>query len=78
MTRQPPMYVPRLIASAQLKMTQNGAFVPLATVWFAINANVMMPIVFWASLVPCANDTIDADPIWPIRKPCVRVFSLTP
>jgi hypothetical protein len=29
----------------------------------------MMPIVFWASLVPWASETSDAEPIWPYRKP---------
>ncbi len=32
-------------------------------------------MVFCASFVPCARDTIDADPIWPMRKPWVRVPS---
>ena len=30
-----------------------------------ISVRVMMPIVFWASLVPWASATIDADTIWP-------------
>ena len=38
----------------------------------------MMPIVFCASLVPCASETIDAEPIWPIRKPWLDAFSGTP
>ena len=29
----------------------------------------MMPIVFWASLVPWASETSEAAPIWPQRKP---------
>ena len=33
----------------------------------------MTPIVFCASLVPCASDTIDAEPIWPIRNPAPRL-----
>ena len=33
----------------------------------------MMPIVFWASLVPWASETIEAEPIWPIRNPLLRV-----
>ena len=34
-----------------------------------------MPIVFCASLVPCASATIDADTIWPYRKPFLTVPS---
>ena len=56
-------------------MTQNGALEVLGTVLFTIRASVMTPIVFCASFVPCARDTIDADPICPIRKPCVRALS---
>ena len=29
----------------------------------------MTPIVFCASLVPCASETSEAEPIWPQRKP---------
>ena len=32
-------------------------------------------MVFCASLVPCASETIEAEPIWPTRKPRVRVPS---
>jgi len=34
-----------------------------------MSARVMMPIVFWASFMPCASETNDADPIWPQRNP---------
>ena len=34
-----------------------------------ISASVITPIVFWASLVPWASETIEAEPIWPMRKP---------
>ena len=61
-----------LMASAQDRITQNGAVAPEARVPFAIRASVMTPIVCCASLVPCARDTIQADPICPIRKPCLR------
>lgn len=37
-----------------------------------------MPIVFCASLVPCASDTSDAEPIWPRRKPASVRFFGTP
>ena len=33
----------------------------------------MMPMVFWASLVPWASATIDAETIWPSLKPFVTV-----
>ena len=57
------------MATAQDRITQNGAFAPEARVPFAIRASVMTPIVFCASFVPCASDTMQADPICPIRKP---------
>ena len=77
MTRQPPSQVPRLMAKAQETITQVGAFDPLASVPLAINARVITPMVFWASLVPWASDTIDAEPIWPIRNPWERVPAAT-
>ena len=39
---------------------------------YAIRERVMTPIVFWASLVPWASDTSEAEPIWPQRKPASR------
>src|SRR5580692_6577835 len=60
------------MASAQQTMTQTGALDPLATVPLAISARVMTPMVFCASLVPCASETTQAEPTCPIRKPCVR------
>ena len=53
-------------------MTQNGACDPAASVPLAIRARVMTPMVFCASLVPCASETMQADPTWPIRKPWPR------
>ena len=44
----------------------------------AIRARVMTPIVFWASLVPCASETSEALPIWPQRKPWSVNCSATP
>jgi len=61
-----------LMASAQVRMTQNGAVALACSVPLAIRASVMTPIVFCASLVPCASDTMHADPICPIRKPWLR------
>jgi hypothetical protein len=40
-----------------------------------ISVSVMTPIVFWASLVPCASATIDADTICPILNPFLTVPS---
>ena len=57
-------------------MTQNGAVGLAGSVPFTIRASVMTPIVFCASLVPCASDTMEADPIWPIRKPWLRARSV--
>ena len=37
----------------------------------------MTPIVFCASLVPCASETMQADPICPILKPCLRAPSVS-
>src|SRR3984957_3359024 len=65
------------IASAQQTMTQTGALDPLATVPLAISASVMTPIVFCASLVPCASETTQAEPTCPIRKPCLRAPSVS-
>ena len=53
-------------------MTQIGAFDLAARVPLAISARVMTPIVFCASLVPCASETMQADPICPILKPWPR------
>ncbi len=60
------------MASAQVKITQNGAVALAGSVPFAIRASVMTPIVFCASFVPCARDTMEAEPICPIRKPWLR------
>ena len=57
------------MASAQERITQNGAWAPDGSVPLAISASVMTPMVFCASLVPCARETMHADPTWPIRKP---------
>ena len=41
---------------------------------WATSAKKMTPIVFCASLVPCASEISDADPTWPMRKSLVRFF----
>ena len=65
------------IASAQQTMTQIGALDLAASVPLAIRARVMTPMVFCASLVPCASETMQAEPIWPILKPCLRAPSVS-
>ena len=59
-------------------MTQNGALDFAASVPLAIRASVMTPMVFCASFVPWASDTMHADAICPIRKPCFRAPSVMP
>ena len=66
MIRQPPVAVPAAIAVAQRSLTQSGTvkWAALMSPW-AISASEITPIVFWASLVPCASETSEAEPIWP-------------
>ena len=78
MMRQPPSQVPRAMAQAALSFTQNGMASVSVQAPAAIRARVMTPIVFWASLVPWARDTSEADPTWPTRKPDCRCRSVTP
>ena len=59
-------------------MTQTGALDPVGRVPLVISARVMMPMVFCASLVPCASETMQAEPIWPIRKPWLRARVVMP
>ena len=75
MIRQPPLAVPSAIDSAQPNLTQNGTlkWAALMSPW-AISASEITPIVFWASLVPCASDTSDAEPICPYRYPVLASF----
>src|SRR3954447_7483992 len=70
MIRQPPQYVPNAMAVAQLMTTHSGTrkLGPPAIVPLAINASEITPIVFWASLVPCASATIDDDATCPQRN----------
>ncbi|SLL01649.1 Uncharacterised protein [Mycobacteroides abscessus subsp. massiliense] len=63
MTRHPPRYVPRPMASAQLAMIQNGSPVSLTLPvrWpVVMSARAMTPMVFCASLVPWDSATRDA------------------
>src|SRR5882724_8298076 len=61
-----------LMARPQARTTQNGALASDGSVLLTTSARVMTPMVFWASLVPWARETIDADPICPIQNPWVR------
>jgi len=63
MIRQPPSQVPSAIADAAESLTQNGIALVSVQSPDPIRASVMMPIVFWASFVPCAKDTSEALPI---------------
>ncbi len=51
------------------KTTQPGTASPASTWPLAIKARKMMPMVFWASLVPWAIENIELDTICPMRKP---------
>ena len=51
------------MATAQLSFTHTGTEVVLVHSPAAISANVMTPIVFWASFVPWARETREALPI---------------
>ena len=68
MMRQPPEYVPSAIADAAEMITQvGGSGLGPSSVPCATSASVMMPIVFWASFVPCDSDSRLALTIWPRR-----------
>src|SRR5664280_3384537 len=63
MIRQPPIMVPSPIAIAHEATTHHGVEASARNVPLAINAKVTTPMVFCASLVPCANESSDDDPI---------------
>ncbi len=71
MIRQPPMYVPRPMASPADAITHSGGPASGPRVPTEIRVRVMTPMVFCASLVPCASETSDAEAICPTRKPRV-------
>jgi hypothetical protein len=54
-------------------MTQNGGPASAGSTPAVIRVSVMIPMVFCASLVPWASETIDAETIWPILNPLVTV-----
>ena len=62
MIRQPPSHVPSAMAVAALSYTQNGTASVSVHLPAAMRARVMTPIVFWASFVPWARDTREAEP----------------
>ncbi len=66
------------MANAQAAMTQNCGPLPGACVPPAMRTKVMMPMVFWASLVPCARATRLEVKICPVRKPPRFCVSLSP
>src|SRR5262245_5079044 len=72
-TRQPPEKVPRAIAVAHANFTQNGTPASAESSPPATSVSTITPIVFCASLVPCASATIELDPIWLSRKPVLAV-----
>ncbi len=67
MIRQPPRYVPSAMARPAEAMTHSGGSACGATTPPVISARVITPIVFWASLVPCARETSAAEAICPAR-----------
>src|SRR3954471_14494150 len=68
MMRQPPTYVPAAIALAALTTTQVGMESVGCRFPFATRARKTMPIVFWASLVPCESENSAPEIHWPWRK----------
>src|SRR3954447_9308097 len=69
--RQPPKYVPSAIALAEettthVGMSALGSMFPLAT-----SARKMIPIVFWASLVPWDSEKSALVASWRRRNPRV-------
>lgn len=58
---QPPIEVPSAITVAQEIFTHSGTPLVLSRTPPVIRANVIMPIVFWASLFPCEYATSAAE-----------------
>src|SRR4051812_682096 len=70
MIRQPPVYVPIAIAVADDTTTHVGTWKFACEMSpCAISASVITPIVFCASLVPCARASRPPEKIWPSLKP---------
>ena len=65
MIRQPPAYVPAPMANADAAITHVGGRWKSASRWpEATSASAMIPIVFWASFVPCVNATNPPETSW--------------
>ena len=69
MIRQPPTYVPSAIAKPRRHDHPERCGTAVGSVAAAIRARVMTPIVFCASLVPCARETIEAEADLAHRNP---------
>src|SRR6185437_7423019 len=65
--RQPPSAMPKPMPSAASATTQSGT-AKVGMKWAANRAVAMMPMVFCASLVPCARLSSEAETSWPLRK----------
>ena len=63
------MSVPAAIESPHTTTTHLGVALFASSVPLAMSASVMTPMVFCASLVPCAIESNDVEPIWPTRMP---------
>src|ERR671914_1258521 len=58
------------IAAAAETITQNGGVgSPAGREPYATSARAITPMVFWASLVPCASASSPPDTTWPPRNP---------
>src|SRR6476659_8503962 len=79
--RHPPVSVPRALAACAERMIQRGISfrsgryiqrkgwdASATTVRFATSSPAMIPIVFWASLVPCDHENAAADRSWARRN----------
>jgi hypothetical protein len=71
MMRHPPAYVPLPMARPASRVTHHGGAEPWRRCPDVMSSRVMMPIVFCASPVPCASDTIEAEIVRPPRNPLV-------
>ena len=69
MIRQPPVAVPSAMARRAVVMTQSGGAECAGSRPAVISVRVITPIVFCASLVPCASATSDADATCAARNP---------
>ena len=65
--------MPAAIAAAEEAITQSGGSALAPREPLAISASVITPIVFWASLVPCASASSPPETTWPYLKPRVTV-----